>query len=112
MRAYGAERERSGSEPPILPAMEKRIELEKRGKKPGDVRQPLKFLLLRRFTRLPPIFISAALSSPPPSPYPRRPPRPARARARDPSLLDVRARGTRFAFSHAPLYYAALVDQW
>lgn len=43
--------------------MEKRIELEKRGKKPGDVRQPSNFTLLlkslsRFFPRFPSIYVS------------------------------------------------------
>lgn len=54
-RTERSENERIGDR---LPAMEKRIELEKRGKNPGDVRQHSDFFYCAAH-RLPPIFISS-----------------------------------------------------
>lgn len=67
-RTERSENERIGDR---LPAMEKRIELEKRGKKPGDVRQPSDFFYCAAHRPLP-IFISTALSSPSSSLLPPR----------------------------------------
>lgn len=101
--AYGAKRGRADRRP--IAGHGEADRAREAGKEARRRKTPSDFFYCAA-RRPPPIFISAALSSPPPLA-----PRPPRVRARARARVPLRRADTRFAFSHAPPYYAALVDQ-